>query len=217
MTLALKKVCCKICFFASPILTENVILWEVIELLGWAFGTLEEFASQPNIEEIYLKYKRLMYATASRFTQNTEDQKDIVQMALERLIKIFSAPGVNKRCISAGYIVFTIRSVSIDFLRKQSREMEHCISIEDDRLAEITTTEASMDDLLLRSDSDKELWGLWSKLSAEDRILLEGKHILDLTDEELANILKCKTASIRMKLTRARRRAAKLLSERNEL
>lgn len=186
-------------------------------MFGWVFDTLEEPAGQPNIEEIYLKYKRLMYATARKFTKNTEDQKDIVQMALERLIKVFSAPGVNKRCISAGYIVFTIRSVSIDFLRKQSRDMEHCISIEDDRLTEITTTEASMDDLLLRSDSDKELWGLWSRLSAEDRILLEGKHILDLTDEELANILKCKTASVRMKLTRARRRAAKLLSERDEL
>ena len=89
--------------------------------------------------------------------------------------------------------------------------------MEDDRLAEIAATDGSLDDLLLHSDSAEQLWGLWAKLSVQDRILLEGKHILELTDEELASILKCKPASVRMKLTRARRRAAKLLSERNEL
>ncbi len=186
-------------------------------MLGWVFGTLGEPVYQPNIEEIYIKYKRLMYATASKFTHNEEDQKDIVQTAMERLIKIFSVPGAKKRCISGGYIVFTIRSVAIDFLRKQNRETKRCISMEDDRLAEIAATEGSLDDLLLRSDSKERLWSLWSKLSAEDRMLLEGKYILDLTDEELAGILDCKTASVRMKLTRARRRAVKLLSERNEL
>lgn len=189
----------------------------MVELLGWVFGTVQEPAHQPNIEEIYLKYKRLMYATARKFTQNEEDQKDIVQMALERLIKIFSEPELKKRCISAGYIVFTIRSVAIDFLHKQNRETKRCISMEDDRLAEIAATDGSLDDLLLHSDSAEQLWGLWAKLSVQDRILLEGKHILELTDEELASILKCKPASVRMKLTRARRRAAKLLSERNEL
>lgn len=185
-------------------------------MLGWVFGTLEEPAYQPNSEEIYIKYKRLMYATASKFTHNKEDQKDIVQTAMERLIKILSVPNAKKRCVSGGYIVFTIRSVAIDFLRKQNRETERCISIEDDRLAEIAITDGSLDDLLLREDSKERLWSLWAKLSTEDRILLEGKHILDLTDEELAGILDCKTASIRMKLTRARRRAVKLLSERNE-
>lgn len=215
MAFAAKRSCCKVGFFASPILTGYVILLEVIELLGWVFGIPEEPTYQPSIEEIYIKYKKLMYATASKFTQNTEDQKDIVQMTLERLIKIFSNPEAKKRCISAGYIVFTIRSVAIDFLRKQNREAKYCISMEDDQLAEIAAEAGSMDDLLLRSDSDKRLWNLWSKLPSQDRILLEGKYILDLADEELASILKCKTASIRMKLTRARRRAVKLLSERN--
>lgn len=181
-------------------------------MLGWVSGTSESPTCQPNIEEIYLKYRRLMYATAGKFTQNAEDQKDIVQMALERLIKIFSIQGPKKRCVSAGYIVFTIRSVSIDFLRRQNREAGHCISMKDDQLAEIAAPEYSVDDLLSRSDSGNELWSLWPKLSAEDRILLEGKYILDLTDEELAGIFKCKPASIRMKLTRARRQAIKLLS-----
>ncbi len=185
-------------------------------MLGFGLSTLEGPDYQADIEKMYLKYKRLMYATASKFTRNAEDQKDIVQMAMERLIKIFSAPGVKERCSSAGYIVFTIRSVSIDFLRRRSRETEQCVSMEDGRLAEMAITEDLLEDLLLRLDRKERLMSLWPRLSAEDRVLLEGKYILDQTDEELAGILACKPASIRMKLTRARRRAAALLSERSE-
>lgn len=212
-----KIFCCRNRFFASPILTGNAILLEVGKLLGWIFGVSEEPNSRPDMEAIYLKYRRLMYATAGKFTNDPEDQKDIVQTAMERLIKIFSAPRGKVRCVTAGYIVFTVRSVSIDFLRKQAREAKHCISIEENQLAEIICTDGSLEDLLLSSNSVEQLWDIWPQLSPEERILLEGKYILGLSGEELATILKCKTENIWMKLTRARRRAAKLLSERNTL
>ena len=54
---------------------------------------------------------------------------------------------------------------------------------------------------------------LWPRLSEEDRILLEGKYVWGQSDKELAEILHCKPSSIRMKLTRARRRALNNLSE----
>lgn len=186
-------------------------------MFGWILGVLEEPSQPPNVEEIYLEYKKLMYATARKFTSNVEDQKDIVQTAMERLIKIFSVPRPERRCISGGYIVFTIRSVAIDFLRKQGREAEHCISIEDDQLKNTAATDSSLDEQLLSLNSAEQLWSIWSQLSPEDRILLEGRHVLGYTSEELATVLDCKASSVRMKLTRARRRAAKLLSERNEL
>ena len=47
----------------------------------------------------------------------------------------------------------------------------------------------------------------------EDRLLLEGKYILGYTDAELADMLGCKKSSVRMKLTRARRRAFQLMTE----
>lgn len=185
-------------------------------MFGWILGVLEEPSRPPNMEEIYLEYKKLMYATARKFTSNVEDQKDIVQTAMERLIKFFSVPRPEKRCISGGYIVFTIRNVAIDFLRKQDREAEHCISIEDGQLKNIAA-DSSLDEQLPSLNSADQLWSIWSQLPPEDRILLEGKHILGYTNEEIAMVLDCKASSVRMKLTRARRRAAKLLSERNEL
>lgn len=170
--------------------------------------------SKHTVEEVYQKYKRLMFAVAGKYTQNPVDQEDIVQTALERLIKTCSAPSPDRRCISAGYIVSVIRSVSIDFLRKQEREAEHCVSLEPDQMEQMTATGGIVGNQVLFSEQAEQLWKIWPLLPSEDRFLLEGKYILGYSDQQLAASLNCKPNSIRMKLTRARRRAMKLLPER---
>lgn len=70
------------------------------------------------------------------------------------------------------------------------------------------------DNLVLLSEQREQLWKIWRLLPREDRYLLEGKYILGYSDQQLAASLSCKPNSIRMKLTRARRRAMKLLLER---
>jgi RNA polymerase sigma-70 factor (ECF subfamily) len=189
---------------------------ELKNLSEWMMGgTPKAPNNQRAIEEVYNKYKRLMFATARKYTEDIANQEDIVQTSLERLLKKFANIDPLKCCISAEYIVYTVRSVSIDFLRKQDREAGHCIYVEDEKLEEIAKTDGMLDDLRSISESAEILHTLWPRLPAEDRILLEGKYILGQTDKELASILKCESSSIRMKLTRARRRAMKLLSERN--
>ena len=59
-----------------------------------------------------------------------------------------------------------------------------------------------------------EVLHLMEKLSSEDRLLLRGKYIAGLSDQELAEQLGCKTDSIRMKMLRARKRAFRILQER---
>ena len=54
---------------------------------------------------------------------------------------------------------------------------------------------------------------MWVRLTEEEQLLLEGKYILGYEDGELAGMLGCKKDSVRMKLTRARRRALRLMLE----
>ena len=72
----------------------------------------------------------------------------------------------------------------------------------------------TMDSLVLLSEQAEQLWKIWPKLTEDERFLLEGKYILGYSDQQMAVSLKCSPGSIRMKLTRARRRAMKLLLER---
>ena len=71
----------------------------------------------------------------------------------------------------------------------------------------------SMEDLLLFKARISQLKEIWHELPEEDQLLLEGKYIWELSDKELAEDHGCKPDSIRMKLTRARRRALQHLSE----
>lgn len=170
------------------------------------------------IEDAYQKYKKLMFSTAKNYTQNISDQEDIVQTSLERLLKIFSNLDASKCCITAGYIVYvyTVRSVSIDLLRRKMREAKSFSNFQtSDILVDALGNAKPLDDLLVSLDHSDQLKALWSRVPEEVRILLEGKYIFELSDMELAILLGCKPSSIRMKLTRARRQAAKILLERD--
>lgn len=182
-------------------------------MIGWTLGALGAPNRQKAVEEIYHKYKRLMFATAGKFTTNLEDQEDIVQTVLERLVKIFSVSDPSKCCISAGYIVYMVRGVSFDLLRKQGREAERYTYMDEEQLTEIEATDDSLEDLFFPSERVERLRAVWPQLPAQDRILLEGRYMLDRSDKELATILGCQTGSIRMKMSRARQRATKLLKE----
>ena len=70
-----------------------------------------------------------------------------------------------------------------------------------------------MDEYLLARERVDRLRIIWPKLGEEDRLLLEGKYLLEYSSAELGERLGCQSASVRMKLTRARRRALKWMTE----
>lgn len=180
-------------------------------MITWMAGVSDTPNGEDFVIQMYNRYKNLMFSTAQKYTANIADQEDIVQTSLERLIRIFSNMQPSKRCISATYVVYTVRSVSIDLLRKQGKDIEHCISLADNSLDEVESTSEPLDNFFALSEQAAQLKRVLSMLPAEERILLNGKYILNQTDKELAAILGCKPSSIRMKLTRARKRAMKLL------
>ena len=131
---------------------------------------------------LYEEFHRLMFSTARKYTSNQTDCEDIVQNALVGLMQKISKLRQFDRCILTAYIVSTVRNAAINYLRQQALEGEH-----------------------------SDLSEVWSQLSQEDRFLLEGRYIIGASDKELASTLNCKSDSIRMKLTRARRRAFALV------
>lgn len=80
----------------SPVLIKYVIQERKI-LLVFIQNHFSSAGSKQSVEEIYQKYKRLMFSTAGKYTKNLADQEDIVQTSLERLIKILSDPIPNGR------------------------------------------------------------------------------------------------------------------------
>lgn len=160
------------------------------------------------MEQLFRDFERVMFSVARKYVSNPTDQEDLVQESAIKLIEKISTIRPMNRCTLASYIVFTIRNTSIDFLRGQKTERNKISSMEDKIFSEPEAPFPPLGELLISTEQLAELWG---ELPDRDRVLLEGKYILDATDEELARQLKCKPNSIRMKLTRVRRRALKQL------
>lgn len=79
-------------------------------------------AHRSKLEQIYEAYRGLMFYTAKKLLDNDQDAEDAVQDAILKLAKNIdqiSDPVCPK---TRAYIVLTVESVSIDLLRKRSRQ-----------------------------------------------------------------------------------------------
>lgn len=162
---------------------------------------------------LYEEYHRLMFSVVKQYIPDFSVHEDIVQECLVNLIKKVSILLPMERCALSSYIVSTVRNTSINYLKHQGRVLKHQTAIEDDKEDEVLAVGAPLDELIILMERKSKLKTIWPMLRKEEQILLEGKYILGYSDHELALQLKCKPDSIRMKLTRARRKALKLLLE----
>lgn len=154
------------------------------------------------MESLYLNYKQFMLFTAGKYFSSQEDREDIVQDTMLRLLRHAKKLENMEADRVPGYIVFTTRSAAIDLLRKRSRAPESPL---DDKTSD-SLAAPLLDRIILEEDMTR-LRAIWPSLSPEEQLLLEGKYIWRCTDEELSETLGCRKDSIRMMLTRARRRA----------
>lgn len=182
-------------------------------MLALLTAAIENPDDREFMTQFYLEYERLMYATVRKRLTDLEAAKDIVQECVIRLIPKISFLRWQTRCINASYVVSTVRNITINYMRKQGRTDDRCCSLENQNKQDIAMPGPSLEERILLEEQKEHLIQIWSSLHEEEQLLLEGKYILGYKDAELADMLGCKKNSIRMKLTRARRRAFQLMTE----
>lgn len=166
-------------------------------------------SDQEFILQIYQEYVRLMYSTAYKYISNKADCDDLVQESVLKMVEKVSYIRTLSCCTLPAYIVSIVRNTAINHLKRQAVAQKHLIKLASQQPIECL----DLDELTHLLHCKELLAAVLDLLPPDDRLLLEGKEILGFTDQELARQLRCKPSSIRMKLTRARRRALQLLIE----
>lgn len=160
------------------------------------------------MKDLYKQYSRLMYATALRSVPSREDCEDIVQDAVESLCrKVHTLMGLPGPALTV-YIVHTVKSKVSNFQRHQNVVNRHVTALADTNLEELRSPAPTPEMLVEQIDA---LYRVWPRLPEQDRELLYRKYVLWQDNEELAEFLRCKPDSVRMRLTRAKRKAAALM------
>lgn len=185
-------------------------------MIAWIMASVSEPDDQAFMIELYQRYDRLMFSTTRKYIDDPHIREEVVQDTLVALIQNISTLRTMGQCQLGVYVRVAVRNRAITYLRARKRAQEHFVSLDEQNGEHLSSDGPTLDELVLRGETVERLEELWDVLPPEDHLLLEGRYILGYSDQELAAQLGCKPDSIRMKLTRARRRALERLSDGKE-
>ena len=164
---------------------------------------------------LYTRFYSPMFTKAFAMVSDREIAEEIVQETFLRIVK--SAPRIMRIVPQKQpyFLMVILRNTAVDFQRELVRQGRHfAFSLDDDA---VTTNIADFsplpEEIYLRKELFEEVAEEVQKLSERDRLLLEARYLLDKTDEEIASQFHLTTDSVRAAISRARRRAYKLLQK----
>lgn len=175
---------------------------------GWKLSSPEE---KRFFSELYETHKGLLFLSVRQYVADPAAAEDLVQDSLVKLMERSEAVRRLQGGALAAYVAATARHTAIDYLRRTG-----AMPAPADAPADLADDTSLPEAALLRREELTRLRDVWPRLRQEDRFLLERKYLLNQTDQELAQYLGCRKSSVRMKLTRARRAALRLMEEGDE-
>lgn len=163
------------------------------------------------MQEVYQQNERLMYAIALKYASNTQDCEDIVHDTVEKLCKNIAKIKELPNSALRAYVVYAVRNTAINF-RKHQSTIRHIQQLSgDDSSSEYDQPESIIERIEDLQEKRTSLTKVWMQLTDAEQELLYRKYVLDQTTKELAGIFQCSRDSIRMRLSRARRKSLRLM------
>lgn len=163
------------------------------------------------IVEFYEQYRMLLYAEAWKYLDIPEDVEDIVYETFARIIAYMEKFRTLLPYARIQYATAVVRNLSYLHLKRSSRytpmsfdDLDFYLPIDESLLPETVVFSK------VRLEALREIW---AQVSVEDRLILEQKYILNWSDKDLAERLGIQPQSVRMILTRTRRKVAALLKK----
>lgn len=164
--------------------------------------------------DLYQTYCPIVRKTIYGILQSPPELDDLTNDTFVRLIEKISVLRALDCCKTAAYVVYTSRSVAINFIKHRDVQNKHILfGDEADAAEDLADPDGDFVQRIALQDEAKYLCDVISKLPERQRDLLYFKYVLELTDEKIAENLGITPQSVRQYLTRARRAARALAKE----
>lgn len=175
---------------------------------------LESDDDQAFMLNLYKDYYGLVRKTVYHITRDADHAEDLVNDTFIKLIEKISLIRTLESCKLAAYVVYTSRSVAINFIKHREVQQKHLYFGEDTDLAEkIPNPEDNIETRIIHQEEITELRGAILKLPEKHKDLLYFKYILEMNNREIADILNIAPDSVRQYLIRARRETKELMEK----
>jgi len=180
-------------------------------MFPFAFLLLQDEDDRGFMEALYTQYHRLMYAQALRVLHASEAAEDAVSESLIQLIKKIGLLRTLQCNKLKAYIVITVKHTAITMLNRKRRELP----TEDTAFVNIADA-GNTDDHMLEEAGVERIKDALRALSPRERDMMLMRYFREMTDEEIAKETGLKPVSVRVHLSRARKRLAEILNRKGE-
>ena len=178
-------------------------------MIPFVILAIENDSDRDFMTDLYLKYARLMYAEARKIVKNQCDPDDVVNTALIKLIEKLPTLRALEERQRVNYLITTVKHTALTEVCKLTKTTIE--SIDDESWYDRISSGESVEECVERRESAGLLQQVWRMLDAKSRYLLQARYFLSMEDGEIASEIGVKPNSVRMELTRARRKARALL------
>lgn len=170
---------------------------------------IEDEDDREFMASIYTDYKLLLFSEIRKIVNDQWAAEDLIQDTLLRLIDKVGLLRTLERPKLTSYVVTTGKNLAKNHLRFLSRHQQVSMDALD---SDEHPSGYNMEDEAITHIMVAQLYSSWGDLPENVQELLERKYILMQSDEEIAKAFGIKEASVRMRLSRARRTAYGILS-----
>lgn len=187
-------------------------------MIPFVILAIEDESDRNFMTEIYFRFERLIWLEIRKILKNHPDAEDVFQTCLMKLVKNVKklrSLTVERELIN--YIMTAAQHTALDVVRGKKNQPMESINDEDWAGRHTLRSEDDLEELLYRREEVAQLEAIWPLLDERSRYLLEGKYFLDLTTREMGEVLNITHDSVRVELSRARKKARKILEEQRSM
>ncbi|HZK35295.1 MAG TPA: sigma-70 family RNA polymerase sigma factor [Bacillota bacterium] len=170
---------------------------------------LDTHDEKSKFEELYNKYRYLMYHIALAILRDEHLAEDAVHSAFLRIVNHFNKLGNIYSHKTKAFVVIVVESVAKNIYKERKRQSPTLY----DQVDYLIDDKAQVLDDVIDSLSLEEIVAKIKELSPIDSNILMLRYVHDISIKEIARISDTKNSTIRKRLERARGRLAKLLAE----
>ena len=176
------------------------------DVLPIYLAELDTQEEKDKFAELYEKYSRKMYNIAIAILKNKADAEDAVDITFHKLASNFTNISQKSCNEIEGYIVISVRNISIDIYRKSKNELNKT-----DPLKESISVDSFLDKKIEQDNMREAI----EKLPDRDQDIIYLCDFQQLSSKEAAGLLNISEGSVRARLHRARKRLKAIIERRD--
>jgi RNA polymerase sigma-70 factor, ECF subfamily len=180
------------------------------QMLQFYLSLIVEESSKSKFEQLYLNNRQTMLWVAMGILGDQNLAEDAVHEAFLRILsqmEKFSLENCNK---TRSYFVLIVRNIAIDLFRKRKQLAEYDLEDFDDFLLD---TQPNPEEAWLEKEGSQKIFANLGKLRQSYADVLSLHISLELSSQEIAELLGITPESARVRLLRGRRKLAKYLED----